>query len=195
MIGLAQGCFDHTIAYTRQRVQFGQRIFDFQVKIHSRLSSLSGYSHSGDQCVRGVSHVVTLLFVFQGMQHQIAHVASQIEAGRLLTYNAARLKEAGRPFIKEACMAKYFAGEVSFLILTRTVLLRIFEVFLGYIVIISVTCFVLFVLILKHFYIISPNTSVLLNIDDPIFFMCYCGEGTRVQIYICCLCETYSWLD
>lgn len=51
--------------------------------------------------------------LFQGMQHQIAHVATQIEAARLLTYNAARLKEAGRPFIKEACMAKYFTAEVS----------------------------------------------------------------------------------
>lgn len=47
------------------------------------------------------------------MQHQIAHVATQLEAARLLTYNAARLKEAGRPFVKEACMAKYFAAEVS----------------------------------------------------------------------------------
>lgn len=47
------------------------------------------------------------------MQHQIAHVATQLEAARLLTYNAARLKEAGRPFIKEACMAKYFTSEVS----------------------------------------------------------------------------------
>lgn len=50
------------------------------------------------------------------MQHQISHVATQIEAARLLTYNAARMKEAGRPFIKEACMAKYFSAEVSFLI-------------------------------------------------------------------------------
>lgn len=31
MLGLAQGCFDNTIPYTRQRVQFGKRIFDFQV--------------------------------------------------------------------------------------------------------------------------------------------------------------------
>lgn len=61
------------------------------------------------------SSVVMVLFVFQGMQHQVAHVATQIEAARLLTYNAARLKEAGRPFIKEACMAKYFTAEVSFL--------------------------------------------------------------------------------
>lgn len=50
------------------------------------------------------------------MQHQIAHVATQIEAARLLTYNAARLKEAGRPFIKEACMAKYFTAEVRFFV-------------------------------------------------------------------------------
>ncbi|MGH0168253.1 UNVERIFIED_CONTAM: hypothetical protein FKN15_054451 [Acipenser sinensis] len=48
-----------------------------------------------------------------GMQHQIAHVATQLEAARLLTYNAARLRETGRPFIKEACMAKYFAAEVA----------------------------------------------------------------------------------
>lgn len=60
--------------------------------------------------------VVMEIFESQGMQHQIAHVATQIEAARLLTYNAARMKEAGRPFIKEACMAKYFAAEVGFLI-------------------------------------------------------------------------------
>uniref|UniRef100_A0A146X2V8 Short/branched chain specific acyl-CoA dehydrogenase, mitochondrial n=1 Tax=Fundulus heteroclitus TaxID=8078 RepID=A0A146X2V8_FUNHE len=86
MLGLAQGCFDHTVPYTRQRVQFGKRIFDFQ-----------------------------------GMQHQIAHVATQIEAARLLTYNAARLKEAGRPFIKEACMAKYFAAEVATLTTSKCI--------------------------------------------------------------------------
>lgn len=60
--------------------------------------------------------VDVVIFELQGMQHQIAHVATQIEAARLLTYNSARLKEAGRPFIKEACMAKYFAAEVGFLI-------------------------------------------------------------------------------
>ncbi|KAG8441535.1 hypothetical protein GDO86_007054 [Hymenochirus boettgeri] len=48
------------------------------------------------------------------MQHQIAQVATQLEATRLLTYNAARLKEAGRPFKKEACMAKYYSSEVIF---------------------------------------------------------------------------------
>ncbi|XP_067286509.1 short/branched chain specific acyl-CoA dehydrogenase, mitochondrial [Pseudorasbora parva] len=86
MLGLAQGCFDHAVPYTRQRVQFGRRIFDFQ-----------------------------------GMQHQIAHVATQLEAARLLTYNAARLKEAGRPFIKEACMAKYFCAEVATLTTSKCI--------------------------------------------------------------------------
>jgi alkylation response protein AidB-like acyl-CoA dehydrogenase len=48
------------------------------------------------------------------MQHQIAHVATQIEACRLLVYNAARKKEAGEPFVKEAAMAKLYASEVFF---------------------------------------------------------------------------------
>ena len=48
----------------------------------------------------------------QGMQHQIAHVATQIEAVRMLVYNAARRKEAGLPIVKEASMAKLFAAEV-----------------------------------------------------------------------------------
>ncbi|ROI83838.1 Short/branched chain specific acyl-CoA dehydrogenase, mitochondrial [Anabarilius grahami] len=57
----------------------------------------------------------------QGLQHQIAHVATQLEAARLLTYNAARLKEAGRPFIKEACMAKYFTAEVATLTTSKCI--------------------------------------------------------------------------
>jgi len=50
---------------------------------------------------------------FQGMQFQYARVAMEIEAARLLVYNAARLKDAGRPFVKEAAMAKLFASEVA----------------------------------------------------------------------------------
>ncbi|XP_037935009.1 short/branched chain specific acyl-CoA dehydrogenase, mitochondrial-like [Teleopsis dalmanni] len=53
------------------------------------------------------------IFNFQSMQHQIATVATEIEAARLLTYNAARLVEAGAPFHKEAAMAKYYASEVA----------------------------------------------------------------------------------
>lgn len=86
MLGLAQGCFDATVPYTLQRVQFGKRIFDFQA-----------------------------------MQHQIAQVATQIECARLLVYNAARLKEAGLPFVKEAAMAKYFSSEVATLTTSKCI--------------------------------------------------------------------------
>lgn len=47
------------------------------------------------------------------MQHQISKIATDIEAAKLLVYNAARLAEAGLPFIKEAAMAKYYASEVA----------------------------------------------------------------------------------
>ena len=50
---------------------------------------------------------------FQGMQFQYARVAMELEAARLLVYNAARLKDAGKPFVKEAAMAKLFASEVA----------------------------------------------------------------------------------
>ncbi|WP_437976866.1 acyl-CoA dehydrogenase [Sorangium sp. So ce295] len=50
---------------------------------------------------------------FQGVQFQYARVAMEIEAARLLVYNAARLKDAGQPFVKEAAMAKLFASEVA----------------------------------------------------------------------------------
>lgn len=53
------------------------------------------------------------IFSFQGMQHQIAQVATQIECARLLVYNAARLLEAGQPFVKQASMAKYHASEMA----------------------------------------------------------------------------------
>ncbi|NXD23848.1 ACDSB protein, partial [Spelaeornis formosus] len=86
MLGLAQGCFDQTVPYTKERVQFGKSIFDFQ-----------------------------------GMQHQIAQVATQLEAARLLTYNAARLAEAGRPAIKEASMAKFFTAEVATLTTSKCI--------------------------------------------------------------------------
>jgi butyryl-CoA dehydrogenase/short/branched chain acyl-CoA dehydrogenase len=50
---------------------------------------------------------------FQGVQFSLAKAATEIEAARLLVYNAARLREAGQPFLKEAAMAKYFASQVA----------------------------------------------------------------------------------
>lgn len=50
---------------------------------------------------------------FQGVQFQIARAATEIEAARLMVYNAARLRESGQPFVKEAAMCKLFSSEVA----------------------------------------------------------------------------------
>jgi alkylation response protein AidB-like acyl-CoA dehydrogenase len=53
------------------------------------------------------------LVEFQAMQFQLAEMATDIEAARLLIYNAARLKDAKLDFLKEAAMCKYFASQVA----------------------------------------------------------------------------------
>ena len=78
MIGLAQGALDHTIAYTRERKQFGKAIAEFQA-----------------------------------VQHQIARAATEVEAARLLVYNAARLRDTQQGFLTEAAMCKIFSSEVA----------------------------------------------------------------------------------
>ncbi|MAD61221.1 MAG: acyl-CoA dehydrogenase [Myxococcales bacterium] len=50
---------------------------------------------------------------FQGLAFQYAQVATEIEAARLMVYNAARLKDAGKPFLKEAAMAKLYSSDVA----------------------------------------------------------------------------------
>jgi short-chain 2-methylacyl-CoA dehydrogenase len=50
---------------------------------------------------------------FQGVQFELAKMATEIEAARLLVYNAARLRDAGLPFLTEAAMAKYYSSEVA----------------------------------------------------------------------------------
>lgn len=50
---------------------------------------------------------------FQAVQFQLAEMATQIEAARLLVYEAARLKESGEAFVQKAAMAKYFASEMA----------------------------------------------------------------------------------
>jgi len=50
---------------------------------------------------------------YQGIQFQIAQMATEIEAARLMVYNAARLKDGGMNFVKQAAMAKLFASQVA----------------------------------------------------------------------------------
>lgn len=78
MIGLAAGALAHTIAYVKERKQFGKAIGEFQL-----------------------------------VQAQIARAATEIEAARLMVYNAARLRDAGKPFLTEAAMAKLYSSEVA----------------------------------------------------------------------------------
>jgi alkylation response protein AidB-like acyl-CoA dehydrogenase len=77
-VGLAQGAYDLTAAYAKERQQFGQPIGKFQA-----------------------------------VQFQLADLATEIEAGRGLVYRAAWLKDQGRPFAKEAAMAKLYTGILS----------------------------------------------------------------------------------
>ncbi len=50
---------------------------------------------------------------FQGVQFQLAQMATEIEAARMMVYNAARMKDAGMNFVKEAAMTKLFCSQVA----------------------------------------------------------------------------------
>jgi short/branched chain acyl-CoA dehydrogenase len=50
---------------------------------------------------------------FQGVQFELAEMAVEVEAARLMVYNAARLKDAGQPYLMEAAMCKYYASQVA----------------------------------------------------------------------------------
>ena len=77
MIGVAQGALAATVAYVKERSQFGKAIAEFQ-----------------------------------GVQFQLAQAATEVEAARLMVYNAARLKDAGGDIAREGAMAKLFASQV-----------------------------------------------------------------------------------
>lgn len=65
-----------------------------------------GYTKERQQFGKSISE-------FQGVQFQLAKMATELEMARLLVYNAARKKEAGQSFLKEAAMAKYYSSEVA----------------------------------------------------------------------------------
>ncbi len=77
MIGNAQGALDVTVAYVKERKQFGRALREFQ-----------------------------------GIQFQLAQVATELEAARLMVYNATRLKDAGQDVAVVGAMAKLFASQV-----------------------------------------------------------------------------------
>ena len=63
--------------------------------------------HEGAETVRQGDRGIS------GGADQLARMAAEVEAARLLVYNAARLRDAGRPFLTEAAMCKLFASEVA----------------------------------------------------------------------------------
>ena len=64
---------------------------------------------------------------FQGVQFQLAQMEADLEAARLLVYNAARLKDAGHPFTREAAIAKLVSSQIADRITSQCV-----ELFGGY---------------------------------------------------------------
>jgi butyryl-CoA dehydrogenase/short/branched chain acyl-CoA dehydrogenase len=64
------------------------------------------YSQEREQFGKAISE-------FQGVQFLLAELATEIEASRLLTYNAARLRDVGLPFVKESAMAKLYASRAA----------------------------------------------------------------------------------
>ncbi len=77
-VGMARAAFEAALRYSKDRVTFGQPIFNHQA-----------------------------------VQFKLAEMATQIEAARQLIWHAASLKDAGRPCLKEAAMAKLFASEMA----------------------------------------------------------------------------------
>jgi len=58
---------------------------------------------------------------FQAVQLELAEMAVEVEASRLMVYNAARLKDAGQPYLMEAAMCKYFASQVAERVASRAI--------------------------------------------------------------------------
>jgi alkylation response protein AidB-like acyl-CoA dehydrogenase len=85
-LGIARAAFDFAREYTKQRVQFGKPIADFQA-----------------------------------VQFMLADMATKIEAARLLTYQAATLRQQKLPCSKQASMAKYYASDVAMSVTTDAV--------------------------------------------------------------------------
>ncbi|MYL29374.1 MULTISPECIES: acyl-CoA dehydrogenase [Halobacillus] len=85
-VGIAQGALDESVAYAKEREQFGKPIA-----------------------------------ALQGISFKLADMATEIEASRLLTYQAAYLESEGLPYSKASAMAKLFAGDTAMKVTTEAV--------------------------------------------------------------------------
>jgi butyryl-CoA dehydrogenase/short/branched chain acyl-CoA dehydrogenase len=81
---------------------------------HGALQHAIAYAKQRQQFGRPIAE-------FQGVQFDLARMATDLESARLLVYNAARLREAGLPFLAEAAMAKYHASQIAESVASRAV--------------------------------------------------------------------------
>jgi butyryl-CoA dehydrogenase len=77
------------------------------------LGIAQGALDSSIQFVRTVAKAKKPLYKHQAIQSMVAEMGTEVEAARLLVYQAAILKDAGKPFTKEAAMAKYYASTIG----------------------------------------------------------------------------------
>ncbi|ERT03236.1 hypothetical protein HMPREF1624_01542 [Sporothrix schenckii ATCC 58251] len=75
--------------------------------------ALGAWENAARYCWNDRKQFGQLIGEFQGMQHQMAQSYVEIAAARALVYNAARKKEAGEDFVKDAAMAKLYASQVA----------------------------------------------------------------------------------
>ena len=73
---------------------------------HAALAHALSYAKERKQFGKSIAE-------FQGLQFELARMATEVEAARLLVYNAARLKDSGEKFLNQAAMAKYYASEMA----------------------------------------------------------------------------------
>lgn len=81
---------------------------------HAALQHAIAYAKQRKQFGRAIAE-------FQGVQFDLARMATDVETARLLVYNAARLRESGMPFLTAAAMAKYHASQVAETVASRAV--------------------------------------------------------------------------
>jgi short-chain 2-methylacyl-CoA dehydrogenase len=75
--------------------------------------ALGAWENAARYCWNDRKQFGTMIGEFQGMQHQLAQAWTEITAARALVYNAARKKEAGEDFVRDAAMAKLYSSQVA----------------------------------------------------------------------------------
>ncbi|KAF1813603.1 acyl-CoA dehydrogenase NM domain-like protein [Eremomyces bilateralis CBS 781.70] len=86
-----------------------------RIGIAAQMTGLAwgAFENAASYCFNDRKQFGQLIGTFQGMQHQIAQSYTELQAARALVYNAARKKEAGLDFVRDAAMAKLYASQVA----------------------------------------------------------------------------------